>query len=880
MENYLSRDKVKTILETAPKGANKEMLIDALVSKGYILEGYNEPKPEPAPEKSFGRNLKEEVLGTLIVNPAQRATEALGKTGVFGETIKRGFEEMEGDRKVNVPVLGEFDVPEVKAFGDGGGRQIAGETLKVGSFLFPYGKVAGAVGGKVLGGATKLTPSAIKTAQTTGNVASGLAGGYMADVGFNLEDESKTLAESFIPGFGTIIGGAIPLAGPTLRAGKTALSPRKSVSQVTGRVLQGQTKDIPLAEQAFQNIDLTGVKTRQELSERLAQSMEAQMNKVDEYLARDTRALSLDDYAIRATNEAGQEVKTDYISRALDHLEDFFRKAGDDVSASNLNLIRQKTINEGLTHQEVNNIARMYSEEFGSKAFNKMGDPLTSVNAQMYENTRQALKQASRGGLGYGEEAMQADRLYSAMSNTKRLIDNGVEGVNKLEQRLKDYNVFQKLSRNAVKFLNTITGGSLKAGIEALGVSNVGNKIDNWVNLERSLAKDLEFIQKANSAKTEKSLIKVIEDWTKTKLKFPGDAMVDDLSARGEQIKNIPNKQGGFIKIPGGNQSKLTATQRMNNKTKNIVPNSSIPKTIPQDETIVNKGGKYLYHGTNETVLENITKEGLQPGRHTGNISLSPNENYAKNWSRGGISQQGKTEGVMLRVNREQLKTKILPSKSGVKSDQLNELISKDVIPPEAIEVYKNGKWQPLVKSDNLTSSIQKAKSSGQSFDEWVKGQGTTEPINKTQFVEKTKGQFNSIREVGGYKVRARMYDNNPWQIVDDAADIGDGESFRTAKTIKEFKTREDLWRYIKDNPKVQDLDLVKAKDAILQSPTLSKAEIETIQSAKSFDEIWDIVKTKGADTQGMFTTRLKTAFEYGGDKTRPQLKALWNKAK
>lgn len=148
------------------------------------------------------------------------------------------------------------------------------------------------------------------------------------------------------------------------------------------------------------------------------------------------------------------------------------------------------------------------------------------------------------------------------------------------------------------------------------------------------------------------------------------------------------------------------------------------------------------------------------------------------------------------------------------------------------------------------------------------------------EFVEKTKGQFNSIREVGGYKVRARMYDNNPWQIVEDVADIGDGESFRTAKTIKEFRTREDLWKYIKDNPKVQDLDLVKAKNAILQSPTLSKAEIETIQSAKSFDEVWDIVKTKGADTQGMFTTRLKTAFEDGGVKTRSQLKAEWDKVK
>lgn len=119
--------------------------------------------------------------------------------------------------------------------------------------------------------------------------------------------------------------------------------------------------------------------------------------------------------------------------------------------------------------------------------------------------------------------------------------------------------------------------------------------------------------------------------------------------------------------------------------------------------------GKYLYHGTGETALENIAKEGLKPGRHTGNISLSPNEAYAQNWAKGGITPQGKTEGVMLRVNQDLLKTKILPSKSGVKADQLNELISKEVIPPEALEIFKDGKWQPLksLQVEGLAKEVQ-----------------------------------------------------------------------------------------------------------------------------------------------------------------------------
>lgn len=587
----LSKQQVKTILLNAPKGSDYSIIINGLVSKGYVLEGYND-KPQPQ-EDGFIKGAVKDVANTLIVKPATRVGQAIG--GTISQSIINKMPDTDPNKATyqanldkqlsqdtEVPIFGKIEAQ--KGFGEGGGKQITGESLKIGSYLFPYGKVASKVGSAVLGSSTKLTPTAIKTAKTVGNVVSGASGGYMADVGYNLTDENKTLGESFIPGAGTGLGVTIPLLGPTVRALK---GKSKTGADVTKRVIQGQTKDIPLAEQAFKNIDLKGVKTRKELSERLASGMENQMNLVDEQLAKDPRALSLDDYSIRVKNKAGQEVKTDVISQSLNHLEEFYKNAGDNLSASNINLIKQKAISEGLTHQEVNNIARMYSEEFGAKAFNKVGDPLTSVNAQMFENTRTGLKQAARGGLGYGEEAQVADRLYSAMSNTKRLIDNGVEKVNALEAKLKERNILQKLSYGAVKVLNAITGGSLKAGVEALGVSNVGNKIDNWVNLENSLAKDLQFIEKANGIKSESALIKFIEDYAK-KFKFPGDQAVEDISKRVEQVKNTPNKQGGFV-----GYSENLANQRMNNTTKNITPKTSnIPKSSPKSTTKSSLKGK------------------------------------------------------------------------------------------------------------------------------------------------------------------------------------------------------------------------------------------------------------------------------------------------
>lgn len=584
----LSKQQVKTILLNAPEGSDNNLIINGLVSKGYILEGYNDkPKPD-----GFVKSVAKDAVNTLVVKPGQRATEAATRIFAPNSMAAKGYESMADSgesQKFNVPGLGEIDAGQQKAFGSGGGRQIAGETLKIGSYLFPYGKVAGAVGNV--------------TSKVAGNVASGLAGGYMADVGYNLSDENKSLGESFIPGVGTAIGAAIPLLGPVAKALK---GKGRNSSDTVKRVIQGETKDIPLAEQAFKNIDLKGVKTRQELSTRLADAMENQMKLVDDQLSKDPRALSLDDYAVRAKNSAGQEVKTDVISNSLAHLEDFFTRSGDNVSASNVNLIKQKAVSEGLTHQEVNNIARMYSEEFGAKAFNKIGDPLTSVNAQMYQNTRNGLKQAARGGLGYGAEAQVADKLYSAMSNTKRLIDKGVEGVNKLEGRLKNRNLFEKLSYGATKVLNAVTGGSLKAGVEALGVSNVGNKIDNWVGLEQSLAKDLKFIEKANGIESESALIKFIENYAK-KFKFPGDSAVDS-------VKN---------RLKSGYSENL-ANQRTKSTIKNSIPkNSNISKSIPQTKK---KGNNTVEVKTLN--IEDIYQRAPEAKKHIDDIADSLSKKY------------------------------------------------------------------------------------------------------------------------------------------------------------------------------------------------------------------------------------------------------------
>lgn len=163
---------------------------------------------------------------------------------------------------------------------------------------------------------------------------------------------------------------------------------------------------------------------------------------------------------------------------------------------------------------------------------------------------------------------------------------------------------------------------------------------------------------------------------------IPVEDMVNALTGKG-----LPNRQGGFIKNP-------------------------LASTVDNN--------KYLYHGTSQSAFERIQQEGIKPQRR-GVSSLSKSEDYSKNWAFPPTN----TKGVMLRVKNDFMTGKTVKNNTKVATDKLNEVLTKETIPPEAIEVYKDGKWQPLKstlsQSDNLIQEAKKYKSA----EDFVKAQGT-----------------------------------------------------------------------------------------------------------------------------------------------------------
>lgn len=274
-----------------------------------------------------------------------------------------------------------------------------------------------------------------------------------------------------------------------------AQPPIPTAKEAMGQVLQGKTKDISSGFKALRNVDTSGVKTYRDLFNRVEGSIKNLSTKVDETLD-NTTPIGLDDLKLTGKTASGETMSIDYLSRALDHLKELYMNTGDDITAKNIDDLINKAKTQGLTRLEVNNLARQYGQEFGEKAFSKMGDPLTSVNAVRFENTRKALKKIARQGMG-GKEAQKLDESISSLYRVKDLIKKNVDAVNKLNQKIQQRGILEKFGHVVAKTADIATGGTIRGIVGGLLPRGVGYKVMNALDLEQALERNLKAIMKA-----------------------------------------------------------------------------------------------------------------------------------------------------------------------------------------------------------------------------------------------------------------------------------------------------------------------------------------------------------------------------------------------
>lgn len=317
--------------------------------------------------------------------------------------------------------------------------------------------------------------------------------------------------ESTIKIGGRVANKVDDLAEEGISAGKKILNPPPTPVEAIKQVLQGKTKDFKAGVRALAELDTSNIKTFDDLDKTITKRIKELSDEVDIDLDVDQAKKKFAQMVVVKETKLGTKIATNPVKSALESLEELYTKIGDRVELENITQLLNKAKTEGLTNREINNLARKYGMEFKGKAFNKMGDPLTSVNAQLYENIRKDLKELARSGIK-GEAAKAADKAMTSLYNTQKLIRKSVEKVNELQQKISKMGPLEKVGHAITKYGDMLSGGTIRGLIGGLLPRGAGYKVLNALDLQELLEKNLKIIQDAiKSGQGRKEIEKILE---------------------------------------------------------------------------------------------------------------------------------------------------------------------------------------------------------------------------------------------------------------------------------------------------------------------------------------------------------------------------------
>lgn len=586
MENFLSADKVKVILNNAPKGSDPGRVIQALVDKGYKLEGFND-KPEPLPKPSryevamgkknpdgtdntdkgiipqavdqFKKGFKQTQEGAKNPNLIE-GTVQIGK-GILNEAaggIRAVFSPIEAGMKIisKLPVihqaLGGVD-KSVDYFAD----KIS-NNKKLQKFAMENPDADEVIANLVTIG---LSVAAGKDGAPNGVPATRVSG-IIDSVLKDVSTKSPEVLRNTITKFKE-------KTAPVAEKVKEKMA-GESEADIAGKIFQAKPEKLDTMVRALEGIDKKGIKSSEDLFSRLDTKAKENTLAVDEALQKSTDVYKPADITKTIEVKGGKPLKQDFVQTALDHLKELYEKTSDPTSQAKIMEKITKYQKDGLTAHEMNLIAREYGSEFGSKAFSKAsGDPLTSVNAQSYENVRSGIKGTVREKMpDAGTKALDMNTSDSldAMKLLKNVETKAQQAANKLEKA----GLIQKMGGLFGKGVDIATGGFVKGMLKTLF-----NKVGTGMDESLGAIQIKEGIPK---------LIKAFEKVEKIK----------DLKAKGveSQLKEIFKDF-----IPGNKTSKSNSETIYRGGTTNG-KYFSTSKTVAQDFA-KNRGGSVSEHTLN-----------------------------------------------------------------------------------------------------------------------------------------------------------------------------------------------------------------------------------------------------------------------------------------
>jgi hypothetical protein len=406
------------------------------------------------------------------------------------------------------------------------------------------------------------------TVKQLSDVVSKESGAIVSDVGQLTKQKAGSISKPLVEGAGKLKEKVFP-------------TEVKTPESITGQIVQGETKDIPRATKVLSEIPSQGINKYSDLKSTLDSKVSSMVNKLDTKLSQSpihNNPTQLKDW-YKMDKVDGKIITHNYVEDALNQLKDYYTKTNDAVNAEKIAQTIQKANNEGLTIRDVNNIARLHGQELN--AFNASGEIASGLSKQALENTRSGLKSTARDAYG-NKEFELLDEKISDTIKTRDLINDQVEAVNKLQQKIKTRTVGEKLGRLIGEVVNVVGMNSPKGFLEYFLGRGTGLKTLNALDLEGALNSNIKTLRELFQKEVpEETMIKKLEALISNNQGLSNQALPE-----GKSSMNLTNK------VPPQKNSTINSNTSITKNGKSFQPKSQIGKMFQEASKGGTQGGK------------------------------------------------------------------------------------------------------------------------------------------------------------------------------------------------------------------------------------------------------------------------------------------------
>ena len=440
-------------------------------------------------KESLLKRIVKEPIEALIVRPVARTTEALGRVGVFGENIQRGYEEMADTGQQLDTIVGNYNIAGVKT-GVDAVKQIGGEAIESASYL-PVTRLAGGVLQATKGGV------ASNIMKTLGREGAFGAGAYT--LGEQLQEgevNPAEIAKNIVLGYagGAVLGLAGNLVGRSaryLRKGANTTA-GKSLKEVVGKPATTITRETAEATAPKLNVGEKVIGLTKDVKRRIS----GKTSKMQEYIDI-AKTRNVDDLAPTPYEYGSRQVR-----KAVAEMEKVLNTTGSKIGQTRTklgtykadttqlskieNVLNQQAdklnlkIDKGVISQKAGTVAKVGTGDI--KALQEIYDNLLTVKSSPTLKNLIDFRGSVDSRINFGKMAREVSGEIDPLARQvrKQIADVGAELVGKTEaQNLAKYSEFMDAYNELLSYTNRQAGGEY---LLRLILSGRGGEARNLVN--------------------------------------------------------------------------------------------------------------------------------------------------------------------------------------------------------------------------------------------------------------------------------------------------------------------------------------------------------------------------------------------------------------